>query len=133
MKAKNLPHTIYAIQCTQNNKVYIGSTTSLNSRISSHFNDLRKGIKTYSVSWKNRQPSQWQIDFNEFGEDSFKVFAIEENVLGEKSKDREDYYIEYYNACDPEHGYNIRPARAAKHEVIKGMPKLIEEQHKRTG
>lgn len=62
---------IYAIYCTENNKIYIGHTkTSFNHRINDHKSRLRKGIH------KNLH---MQRAFEKYGEECFKFYVIEKH------------------------------------------------------
>lgn len=61
---------IYAITCTVNDKVYVGSTTNLYGRIGMHIRDLNKHRK---FACKNLQ-----VDWDLYGPDAFqaKVLAV---------------------------------------------------------
>lgn len=50
--------------------------------------------------------SNMQKDYDKYGEDSFKVYIIEENVPPERVKEREAYWIEKYRSDDVRYGYN---------------------------
>ena len=65
MNPRSLTSTIcgiYLIGCTSTGKVYIGRSSDVSERIKSHFYILRKGT---------HYNSDFQRDFNEFGEDNF--------------------------------------------------------------
>ncbi len=85
---------VYKIENEITKKVYIGSTVNFNRRKSEHFKELRKGTH-YS--------KKMQADYDEYGEKSLVMSVIEEcedNVR----LDREQYYIDLYNAANK--GYN---------------------------
>lgn len=89
-------HTIYAIRCKENGKLYIGRTTRLEERIKIHFTELRNGrhkIKTL------------QDDFKKYGAENFEVYVLEENIpYSERMKEYE--YMRKYNSFDEKFGYN---------------------------
>lgn len=99
------PSTIYAIRCKENGRVYIGRTYRLEGRIKEHFNELRRIKKTTYESSKHSL-SQFQVDFNIYGESAFEVYVLEENVPPEDCRERESYWIAEYNSTNPEFGYN---------------------------
>ena len=101
------PSTIYAIRCKKTSRVYIGRTYRLEFRIKEHFRELRKGQKTfYSYEKFERHPSNFQKDYNKYGEESFEVYILEENVPPEKCKEKEASWIEIYHSTNPLYGYN---------------------------
>lgn len=85
---------IYKITNLNNGKVYIGQSSKLNSRIKQHFSALKKG---------EHQSKSMQSDWNEGNQLSWEI--LEEVQDG--AMNRELYWIEYYNSCNPEQGYNI--------------------------
>lgn len=124
-RAKTTPSTIYAIQCEVNGKVYVGCTQDFQKRITTHFRELKKGIKDYRPFYsKERIKTNWQNDYDQYGRDAFKVFILEENVPPAKAYVREDYWLDYYDATNPEYGYNINHgAVTVKFTVEPGLPK----------
>lgn len=90
---------IYKIVNRVDGKVYIGSSRNMMKRKSDHFRDLQKG---------NHANSHLQYAFQKYGKDNFEFHMIEEceeKILLE----REQYYFDYYDSVNKEHGYNIRP------------------------
>ena len=100
------PSTIYAICCKVNHRVYIGRTYRLKKRIHEHFTELRKGQKTAFVYEGPRTLSLFQRDYNKYGEESFEVYILEQDVPPDKCKEREAFWIHEYHSTDPKHGYN---------------------------
>lgn len=101
------PSTIYAIQCRKTDRVYIGRTYRFEARIREHFYELRKGQKTYySADKTERTASRFQKDYIKYGEDSFDIFILEENVPPDLCKEREAFWIAEYNSANPVYGYN---------------------------
>ena len=97
---KNIFSGVYKIYNNINQKIYIGSSQDIERRINKHFNELRKNIH------KNRH---LQGACNIYGEENFK-YEILENVI-EKNKlvEKEQFYINKYNASNENNGYNICP------------------------
>lgn len=99
------PSVIYAIRCRRTGRVYIGRTYRLDQRIKEHFSELRRGLKSI-CTYPGRTVSQFQSDYNKYGEESFDVWVIERDVPPERCKEREAYWISEYNSADPRFGYN---------------------------
>lgn len=94
---KNTDCGIYAIINNINQKLYIGSSCQIKRRICNHFSELRD----------NRHPNIYlQRAFSKYGEKNFE-FKILSYCKREKLLDREQYYINYYQACSPSCGYNL--------------------------
>ena len=128
--SKNKPKTLYAIQCTENKKIYVGCCTNLESRIYQHFRELANNNKTMRFSKFNRGNTPWQDDYNKYGKDAFKVYVIKRNVSATEAKREEFFYIEKYKSNDPDFGYNIRPTITREVEFIEGEPELFYENKK---
>lgn len=99
------PSVIYAIRCKVNGKVYIGCTYRFEQRIKEHFMELRRGRKRSSNS-KGVFLSNWQEDFNKYGEAAFEVYIIKTGILPANRDMEETAAIAEYNATNPEYGYN---------------------------
>ena len=97
------PNTIYAIRCKQSGRVYIGRTYRLEARIREHFSDLRRDQKNYRAGV---EVSSFLKDYIKYGEDSFSVYILEEDVSPELCKEREAFWISEYHATNPKYGYN---------------------------
>lgn len=97
------PSTIYAIRCKESGRVYIGRTYRLEARIREHFTNLRREQKNYR---SGIEVSSFLKDYIRYGEDSFFVYILEENVLPEMCKEREAFWIAEYHATNPKYGYN---------------------------
>lgn len=89
---------VYCIYNTVNGKRYIGSTTmSFSKRWTAHRCVLRKGknhCKLFQRAW------------NKYGESAFE-FSILATCAQEHTVEMEQYFIEFFDACNPEKGYNI--------------------------
>lgn len=98
---------VYKITNIQTKKNYIGSSKNVYKRFYQHIKSL----------FKNKHHSlHLQRSWNKYGPNSF-VFEIIEIIDKNNFKDdkeymkilrnREQYYIDYYLACNPKYGYNI--------------------------
>jgi group I intron endonuclease len=87
---------IYKIENIKNKKVYIGSSKDINKRIIQHKQLLEKGIHHSCKLQRSYNQTQDKSDFK------YSVVEIVDNV--EILKDREQYYIDLYDAYNA--GYN---------------------------
>lgn len=91
---------VYAIINTTNNKMYVGSSsTSLKKRWNVHKTYLRQGIH------HNRH---LQNAWNKYGEAAF-IFKILQYCTPDKCIEREQYWIDHYQVCNRDYGYNKNP------------------------
>lgn len=88
---------IYAILNWKNHKVYVGSATYLNKRMSEHSRLLRKDTHD------NRY---LQNAWNKHGENNFS-FIVLEYCEKEKLIEREQYWIDRHNSSNSDKGYNL--------------------------
>lgn len=90
---------IYKITNNINNKVYIGQSINIESRIKDHF------FKNYS----NEKHYHGVLDkeIRETGVENFSWEILKE-CKREELNQYEIYYISLYNSCDPLKGYNIK-------------------------
>ena len=97
---------IYAIQCTENGKVYIGCTAKhiAELRINEHMNALKRGDKR--VYRDGSVKTDWQKDYDKYGPDAFVAYMMEEVDEADDPHDVEAFYIRKYRANEPEYGYN---------------------------
>lgn len=111
-------YTIYAIQCTVNQKLYIGATRQeLKSRIMVHLSKLRKDKHSNKLL---------QDDFKKYGEDKFCFYELETDIPY-ANKDKERFYMDKYKTYIEDRGYNkddnyFRKSKEIK--IIKGLPKV---------
>lgn len=87
---------IYRIENKINNKIYIGSSIDIDKRFYKHLWMLRKGV---------HDNNHLQNAFNQYGEGFFE-FSILEICSESELVKRENFYIEFYCACDINCGYN---------------------------
>jgi group I intron endonuclease len=91
---------IYQIRNIINGKVYIGSTIDFYKREYDHFWNL-KMLKHHSP--------YLQKTYNKHGKDIFAFEIIETVENKNKLLEREQYWINFKKACNPDYGYNISP------------------------
>ena len=100
-KRDNQKAGIYLIKNLINNKIYIGKAINIYNRIRQHVNLLNK---------KSLDENRYLINsWFKYGRDNFQYIVLEyldkdENLL----KERELYWINYYNSTDKNIGYNLR-------------------------
>lgn len=88
---------IYGIKNLKNNKIYIGSTKSLNSRKYEHFYHLKRNT---------HHSEHLQKSYNKYGKNIFAFFLIEE-CTNSNRKERELYHININKSFERDFGYNI--------------------------
>jgi len=88
---------IYKITCIANNKVYIGSTTDVRKRWYWHKGDLRAN---------RHHNSHLQFAWNKYGEQSFEFEILEMVMFVEHLHEREQYWLDFYQAYDQKKGFN---------------------------
>lgn len=88
---------IYKIKSLINNKVYIGSSNNIEVRWNSHIRELESN---------KHSNKHLQNAWNKYGRDNFIFEVIEECNIKELLI-KEKLWIEYYNATNPDFGYNI--------------------------
>lgn len=89
---------IYKITNIGNGKLYIGSSNNLQKRKREHFWALRYN--------KHNNPYM-QNAYNKYGEKSFTFEIIEAVNNSKELLEKEQSYIDLFNVCDREIGYNI--------------------------
>jgi group I intron endonuclease len=90
---------IYAIENIINNKKYIGSAKNFKKRWYVHKSALNHN---------NHDNSYLQKAWNKYGVNNF-IFSILEEVELDKLIEREQYYIDLYDVCNRNKGYNLSP------------------------
>lgn len=90
---------IYIIECTKNNKVYIGQTQSIKTRKNDHFGKLRRN--------EHHNP-YLQEDYNKYGANSFRMIVLEQCESKEKALMQETKYIENYGGIECDSIYNCK-------------------------
>lgn len=128
------PHCVYAIRCKANGKMYIGVSVSPDKRVDDHLSQLRRGEKTIKIPGvigpSSREKSNFQKDFDEYGEENFEYYILEKDVSPDKSRVREMYWILHYKSSNPDYGYNIYPVvRTNKVVWIEALPPVLGKKN----
>lgn len=93
--------TIYYIQNLTNQKMYVGQTWDVSTRMLRHFNRLRRG---------HHENLHLQEDWNRNPEE-FGFGLLEWDIATQKELNfMEDYWFDVTQCIDRRYGYNIRPA-----------------------
>ena len=93
---------IYKITNTINNKVYIGQSINIDERWRAHKADYKNSHLT------GKHKSYLYVSMRKYGIENFKFEVIEE-APKELLNEREIYWIQYYDATNPDKGYNLTP------------------------
>ncbi|ALN97313.1 homing endonuclease [Flavobacterium phage Fpv1] len=92
---------IYCIRNTVNNKCYIGKSVNIYERMRCHINLLNKRSKNENLYFINA--------WHKYGRNCFEYTVLEDCVKdNDLLKERELYYIKFYNTIDKKFGYNLR-------------------------
>lgn len=89
---------IYQIVNLIDGKKYVGSSKNLYNRKSKHI---------YTLRTNSHRNCYLQRAFNKYGEVNFSFEIIEFVSTEEELLPREQYYIELYQVCDRDKGYNL--------------------------
>lgn len=97
--SKPSKHVIYGILNLINGKIYIGSAVNTNTRFNTHKSKLNL----------NKHPNKHlQGAWNEYGVFAFDFLILEHVIWKSDLLEREEYWINLTNCCDPSCGYNKR-------------------------
>lgn len=89
---------VYKITNKINNKIYIGLTSkTLEERWYQHYKD--------AIAYKDDYAFHAAI--RKYGKENFNVEEIENNLTEEQAKEKEIYYIKFYNSYIKDNGYNM--------------------------
>lgn len=89
---------VYRIKCLINNRIYIGSTSDINSRIINHKSSLRN---------KKHRNKYLQEDYNKYGEDCFEFEILEVVENDSDLLNIEQWYLNNTDCLIDKGGYNI--------------------------
>lgn len=101
---------VYRFVNIKNSKVYIGSSRNIHQRYRGHINELNRN---------DHHSILLQRSWNKHGKDAF-VFEVVEIVPNiSKLKEREQYWIKFYDAANPDKGYNRNPLANGSTGIIR--------------
>lgn len=115
-------HGIYCIRNIINNKVYIGKSINIYTRIASHIQNLNKRSKD-----ENRHLiSSWK----KYGNENFEYFVLEyfDEINEDLISERELFWMKIYNSTDRNYGYNLRMDSSTKMIVHEETKKLFKQR-----
>ena len=94
---------IYLIFCLANQRVYIGQSKNVKSRLAGHQASLKN---------EKHQNTYLQSAYNKYGVDMFVFRPCEypEDTSVENLTAREQYWIEQFDAMNPRRGFNLKEA-----------------------
>lgn len=124
--AKEIICGIYLVKNTINNKNYVGKAVNIYHRFWSHKNEASKDIMTDRAS-----PLLFKA-MKKHGIDVFELIILERLPLEEKIlKERELFWMDYYNSLDRCCGYNLRRDSETKMIVHPETSKKISARLKK--
>lgn len=95
---------VYKVTCVVNNKILIGCTTNLYNRVCQYRSDINRAnpLNHYNRLFYN--------DVIKYGISSFKIEIVEKysNISDKELKNKESYYMTFFDSFNPDKGYNIR-------------------------
>ena len=99
MKENSRLGVIYMITNVTNKKVYIGQSVNVEKRLKQHRREAyNKKNKIYNY--------HLYCSIRKYGWDNFEVTILRENICHEDLDTCEIAYIEYFDSCNPQKGYN---------------------------
>lgn len=114
---KGSSYSIYAVRNKRNGKMYIGMSSDIESRIRAHFVDLRRGggcCQAMREDAKNGSITDWEF------------YCLESKLTKQEARERESYYIAYYETRNPAKGYNQKhPAAIPVIDIRQEMPPAL--------
>lgn len=98
---------IYMIKNLINDKKYIGLTTNtFNSRYDAGGIGAERTFKYYSYNGNSMNKHLFN-SMKKYGIENFKVEIIDSADNEDELKEKEKFWISFYNTCDDRYGYNI--------------------------
>ena len=98
---------VYKITNLINDKIYIGSSIDVRKRWIGHVNSLLKN-KHQNIylqrSWDMYGPSNFKFELIDYLDNKNNM---SKDLMKQKIRDLEQYYIDLFNSCNPDIGYNL--------------------------
>jgi len=115
---------IYSLTNKINGKRYIGKSINIERRFGQHRLDLKRKVRNKKHTNAHLFNSAATYGIENFSFDILEVFTeIDEGLL----RDREIYWMDFYNTCDPDFGYNLRRDSSTGMIVHESTRKLFSE------
>lgn len=111
-------YTCYAMKNKKNGKYYVGSTYSLEQRIRSHFDFLKKGKHHNILLQKD------YIEM-ELSQNDFEIFVLQAGMLEPNRKEAELSHMLELQSHNPEYGYNVNDVMIRRMNKQKATPITI--------
>lgn len=114
IKLDNGDSVVYKIYNTINDSCYVGSSHNIEARINQHYNSLKKN---------KHSSKELQKDFNNHGEDKFKVLFLRRYREIDEARDAEEQFLK---SCNPVYNSNGKILRANFSEIDLFLKKISE-------
>lgn len=103
---------IYCIRNTVNQKVYIGKSINIRQRMYGHIGSLNsKNVKEENQHFIN---AWWKYGSNKFEYLILEILDKNQENIENISKDKELFWMDYYESFNREKGYNLRRDSSTK-------------------
>lgn len=115
---------IYAIKNKINNKIYIGQSIDIESRLNKHL---------YLLNVVKDDSRHLQRSWDKYGEENFEFQIVEVLNRKEELNGREIYWIDFYKTANRTYGYNISGGGGnmlPSKETLEKMSKSLKETWK---
>jgi len=125
---KEVKSGIYGIKNLINDKIYIGKSKNIFKRWAVHKSELKRCVKK-----KDTNRFLWNA-VKKYGLEKFEFIIIEELPIDEELfKIRELYWMDYFDSCNRDFGYNLRRDSKTNMIVHEDTKKLLKELVKGSG
>lgn len=122
---------IYIIKNKLNNKIYVGKSINIKSRLQAHKFYLTSNKRNKKTTNRYLYASVQKNGWENFECEIIECFLNFDSQTCEKySKDRELYWMHYYGSYEQDKGYNLRRDSSTNHFVHEETKKLISVLNK---